>query len=105
MFWRLHFKWTLGVHFLGGDISFEEQDPHPQQLMDELADDCADLQDLKWRSGVGAEVLAEFLGQQMCLKRAGFDDDSDGVDSGDGDHTLLNSDDDSVSWPGTAKGL
>ena len=85
MFWRLHFKWTLGVHFPGGDIYYEKQDTPPQDLMDELVDNCADLNDPKWQSGVGAEVLAEFIQQQMSLKWTGSDDGSDGVDSGDGD--------------------
>ena len=82
MFWRLHFKWTLGAHFLGGDICYEKQDPSPEDLMDELAEDCADLNDPKWQSGVGAEVLAEFIQQQMCLKwhesQYVSDDGSDG---------------------------
>ncbi|KAJ7243588.1 hypothetical protein B0H12DRAFT_829267 [Mycena haematopus] len=98
MFWYLHFKWTLRVHFHGGDIAFEQQSPNPQELMDELGDDCADLHDLKWHSGVGAEVLAEFLEQQLCIKQADFNDDSDGMDTGDGDggdDMLFNSDDDS----------
>ncbi|KAJ7816200.1 hypothetical protein B0H14DRAFT_2845105 [Mycena olivaceomarginata] len=79
-FWHLHFN---------GPSAFEPQDPHPQDLMDDLVEDCADLQDAKWQSGIGAEVLAEFLQQQMCIKSAheGFDDEYDdesegSVDSG-----------------------
>ncbi|KAJ7851960.1 hypothetical protein B0H14DRAFT_2760869 [Mycena olivaceomarginata] len=97
-FWYLHFKWTLRVHFVGGDVSFEPQDPHPDEFMDELIDDCADLQDAKWQSGVGAEVLAEFMQQTINIKTAHggsddeYDDELDG--SVDGGQSLSDSGDD-----------
>ncbi|KAJ6460573.1 hypothetical protein C8R45DRAFT_1221026 [Mycena sanguinolenta] len=69
-FWYLNFKWTLRFYFTGGDVSFEEHDMDPDDLMDDLVEDRADLTDEKWQSGVGAEVLAEFMEQTLCVKRA-----------------------------------
>ncbi|KAJ7930254.1 hypothetical protein B0H13DRAFT_1962184 [Mycena leptocephala] len=77
MFWHLHFKWSLRVHFLGGDVSLEVQDPDPNDLMDELVEDRADLNDPKWHSGVGGEVWEEFLGQTLAAKQAMYDSEDD----------------------------
>ncbi|KAF7333229.1 hypothetical protein MSAN_02430300 [Mycena sanguinolenta] len=88
-FWYLHFKWTLRTHFVGGDVTSEEHDPDPSVLMDELIDDRANLQDPKWNTGIGAEVLADFFEQTLCLKRVDsdedHDDDSEGGVDGTGD--------------------
>ncbi|KAF7366901.1 hypothetical protein MSAN_00948800 [Mycena sanguinolenta] len=108
MFWQLHFKLTLGVHFLGGDIEFEEHNPNPQELMDELVEEEANFQDSKWQSGVGAEVLAEFLDQRMCIgqNRTRFNDQPDGVDMNDVDLTSSNSDsEDDVSYSEVGESL
>lgn len=71
--------------------------------MDELAENCADLNDSKWQSGVGAEVLAEFIQQQMSLKwhesQYVSEDGSDGVDSGDGGDQSSHPDDNGANWP------
>lgn len=74
MFWHLHFKWSLRVHFLGGDVSLEIQDPDPNDLMEELVEDHADLNDPKWHS-VGVEVWEEFLGQKLAAKYDSEDDE------------------------------
>ncbi|KAJ6562561.1 hypothetical protein B0H19DRAFT_1260128 [Mycena capillaripes] len=90
-FWHLNFKWTLQVHFVGGDVSFEPQDPSPEALMDELVEEEADLTNAKWHSGVGAEVLAEYMEQRMSVLQAlstsgdeACSDDEAGFDEGDG---------------------
>ncbi|KAJ7222767.1 hypothetical protein B0H12DRAFT_299420 [Mycena haematopus] len=89
-FWHLHFKRTLSVHFNGGDVSLEPHDPSPQALMDELVEDCADLQDGKWQSGVGAEVLAEFMRQTISMNDAcdRFESDDESESSVDGGQSL-----------------
>ncbi|KAJ7752206.1 hypothetical protein DFH07DRAFT_1031862 [Mycena maculata] len=76
-FWHRNLKWSLQVHFSGGDVCFEPQDPDPLDLMEELAEDEADLTEDKWHSGVGAEVLAEYMEQRMCLL-SGFHSGSEG---------------------------
>jgi hypothetical protein len=79
-FWHRNLKWSLQVHFSGGDVCsmcFEPQDPNPLDLMEELAEDEADLTEDKWHSGVGAEVLAEYMEQRMCLL-SGSDSGSEG---------------------------
>ena len=45
--------------------------------MEELAEDEANLTEDKWHSGVGAEVLAEYMEQRMCLL-SGSDSGSEG---------------------------
>ncbi|KAJ6605948.1 hypothetical protein B0H10DRAFT_586481 [Mycena sp. CBHHK59/15] len=64
-FWHLHFKRTLGIHILGGDPSTELENT-AYDLMDEFAEDVADLNEPKWHSGVGAEVLEEWLKQRFA---------------------------------------
>ncbi|KAJ6520246.1 hypothetical protein C8R45DRAFT_1086127 [Mycena sanguinolenta] len=88
LYWYYHFKWTLRAHFVGGDVSSDEVDPHPNTLMEELVEHYADIRDAKWQSGIGAEVLAEFLQQSKCLKNEDvveeseeeWENDSEGVD-------------------------
>ncbi|KAJ6578960.1 hypothetical protein B0H10DRAFT_2236012 [Mycena sp. CBHHK59/15] len=58
------FQRTLGIHILGGDPSTELENT-AYDLMDEFAEDVADLNEPKWHSGVGAEVLEEWLKQRF----------------------------------------
>ncbi|KAJ6608138.1 hypothetical protein B0H10DRAFT_2194575 [Mycena sp. CBHHK59/15] len=46
-FWRLNFKWTLGVYFLGGDTSRDYRNTEPSDLMTELDEEYDDLNDPK----------------------------------------------------------
>jgi hypothetical protein len=49
--------------------------------MDKLAEEYADLRNPKWHSGVGAEVLGEYMQQKMTLSRILGSDDADCDDS------------------------
>ncbi|KAJ7247113.1 hypothetical protein B0H12DRAFT_1125260 [Mycena haematopus] len=68
--------------------------------MDELVEDRADLQDAKWQSGVGAEVLAEFIRQTICLKNAcgGFEYDDESEGSIDGGQSLARYEDELLPY-------
>jgi len=59
-FLRLNLRWCIGVHFFGGDISEDYSVGDVQTLMSELIE-SNNLTDEKWQSGLGAEVLEEFL--------------------------------------------
>ncbi|KAJ7814969.1 hypothetical protein B0H14DRAFT_2848988 [Mycena olivaceomarginata] len=74
-FWNLHFKWTLDVHFTGGDVSLEPPDPHPVLLMEELAEGDVDVTESKWQSGAGAEVLEEYMSMRQASGSVEFDGD------------------------------
>ncbi|KAJ7920953.1 hypothetical protein B0H13DRAFT_1985914, partial [Mycena leptocephala] len=58
-------------------VDLPQEDPDPNDLMDELVEDRADLNDPKWHSGVGVEVWEEFLGQKLAAKQAMYDSEDD----------------------------
>ncbi|KAJ7738073.1 hypothetical protein DFH07DRAFT_841397 [Mycena maculata] len=91
-FWNLHFKWTLDVHFTGGDVSLEPPDPHPVLLMEELAEGDVDLTEPKWQSGAGAEVLEEYMMRQASGSVEFDGDDAGAFDEDDDGHLTPNSD-------------
>jgi len=87
-FLRSNFKWCIGVHFFGGDISEDYSVGDVQTLMSELIE-SNNLTDEKWQSGIGAEVLEEFMKwsaeakQGLCAGPYGtFRDDGSGSHSG-----------------------
>ena len=70
-----HFRWTLTTHFLGGDISHDYPFQKVLGFMEEMGcgmgdhpDDIAPLDDERWNSVMGQEVLAD-------LRQSGYVDD------------------------------
>ncbi|KAJ7573991.1 hypothetical protein C8J56DRAFT_980440 [Mycena floridula] len=55
-FLRNHFKYTLWVQFLGGDITNESTNPKVEGMWKELSQESA-LDDDRWQTPVGQEIL------------------------------------------------
>lgn len=77
-------------------MSLEPQNPPPSVLMEELAEEDADLTDPKWHSAVGAEVLEEYMQQKMTLSRILGSDgaDCEDYDTDDSERSLGSGEDD-----------
>ena len=62
------------MHFNGGDASLDRENTEPWALLDELHNDNVDLQDAKWCTPVGAEVLQVWMLQGLSAAGAGMAD-------------------------------
>ncbi|KAJ7074523.1 hypothetical protein C8F01DRAFT_1100755 [Mycena amicta] len=67
-FWRLNFKYTLLIYFPAGDASRDYARYNPSEWMRELMENEADLDDEKWHTGYGREVLEVFTRQLLSVK-------------------------------------
>nr|GAT57958.1 predicted protein [Mycena chlorophos] len=59
-YWRFNFLYTLTVYFPTGRADFDHDRDDPNAWMEELVEDNADLEDPKWSTQLGKEVLDTF---------------------------------------------
>ncbi|KAF7374618.1 hypothetical protein MSAN_00346400 [Mycena sanguinolenta] len=74
-FWRENFKWSLSTYFPGTDVRDDYPDTEPARLMQQLYDGEADLEEEVWSTGIGMEVLEQYI------LEAEWEDAGDGEDS------------------------
>ncbi|KAF7290628.1 hypothetical protein MIND_01303000 [Mycena indigotica] len=72
-FWKSSFIVTLGNFFPAGELdedgSRRTRSGNAGLLMEELHDDCADLDDPKWQSDVGTEVVQVYMNLNLPSRR------------------------------------
>ncbi|KAF7332634.1 hypothetical protein MKEN_00146200 [Mycena kentingensis (nom. inval.)] len=66
-FWQLNLRYTLQVHMDGGEANPDYSHVDPNTWMEELGEEKANLNDPKWQTGIGKEIMEEFLAQQISL--------------------------------------
>ncbi|KAJ7074532.1 hypothetical protein C8F01DRAFT_1100804 [Mycena amicta] len=67
-FWRSNFEHTLAIHFCGGNASEDYAHYNPSEWMEELMDNYAHLDDEKWHTAYGREVLEVYTRQLLSVK-------------------------------------
>jgi len=85
-FFRDHFKWCLGVHFLGGDIRQDFPDD-AQGLMDKAREEGIHLEDPEWQTYPGTKIIELMMNHKLAWGTEVVEQDPEEVQMSEEQHS------------------